>query len=255
MRKAAFVERLSRLGDTFTIDDARKISEMSDEVLWNLLYRLESQGWIERIEKGKYMFIPLGAEKGKYTLNEFIIGSMLVEPYCISYWSALHHYSLTEQIPSSVFIQTTSRKKKQDNYVFGIRYKIIRVKPEKFFGVVTEWFDKDKIFISDKEKTIVDCLDKLKYSGGVVEVIKGIKEKSLERSKLVDYALKMNNSGVVRRLGFLCDYYGIDINLPPLERSIRNYLLLDPTRPPKGKHNSKWRLTINIGEDSLDVIE
>jgi predicted transcriptional regulator of viral defense system len=42
-------------------------------VLWVILSRLEKKGWIERIEKGKYMILPRGAEKGKYTLNEFII--------------------------------------------------------------------------------------------------------------------------------------------------------------------------------------
>lgn len=42
------------------------------------------------------MIIPLGAEKGKYTLNEFIIGSLLVNPYSVAYWSALDFYDLTE---------------------------------------------------------------------------------------------------------------------------------------------------------------
>ena len=255
MRKTTAIGKLSRLGETFTIDDVREISDIGDEVLWNLLYRLESQGWIERIEKGKYMFIPLGAEKGKYTLNEFIIGSVLIDPYCISYWSALHYYGLTEQIPSTVFIQTTSRKKKQDMNVFGIRYKIIKIKPEKFFGIRTEWFGKDKIFITDKEKTIIDCLDKPRYSGGVIEVIKGIKEQSFDKVKIVEYAMKINNTGVIRRLGFLCEYYGIEIKMPPLDRNIRNYLPLDPTMPPEGEKNSKWRLTINLGKDSLEGVE
>ncbi|GAJ16306.1 unnamed protein product, partial [marine sediment metagenome] len=51
-----------------------------------VLYRLQQRGAIERIEKGKYLIIPLGAEKGKYTLHEFVIGSLLVEPYSIAYW-------------------------------------------------------------------------------------------------------------------------------------------------------------------------
>ena len=38
------------------------------------------------------MIISLGAEKGKYTLNEFIIGSLLVNPYPVAYWSALNFY-------------------------------------------------------------------------------------------------------------------------------------------------------------------
>jgi predicted transcriptional regulator of viral defense system len=82
-------------------------------VLWVILSRLEKKGWIERIEKGKYMIIPRGAEKGKYTLNEFIIGSLLLNPYCVAYCSALNFYGLTEEFPNTVFLQTTSRKKKR----------------------------------------------------------------------------------------------------------------------------------------------
>ncbi|MCK4269842.1 MAG: type IV toxin-antitoxin system AbiEi family antitoxin domain-containing protein [Methanogenium sp.] len=255
MRKMAQIKTLSKLGDIFTVDDVKKISDMNDEVLWVMLHRLETQGWIERIEKGKYMIIPLGAEKGKYTLNEFVIGSMLIEPYCISYWSALHYYGFTEQIPSTVFIQTTSRKKKQDLEVFGVRYKIIKIKQEKFFGIKTEWFDNDKIFITDKEKTIIDCLDRPRYSGGIIEVIKGIKEQSFDKARIADYANQINNTGVIRRLGFLCEYYGIDIELPPLDRNIRNYLPLDPTMPQEGEKSSKWRLILNLAKDTLEDIE
>jgi predicted transcriptional regulator of viral defense system len=65
----------------------------------------------ERIEKGKYLTIPLGAKKGGYTINEFVIGSQLVKPAVIAYWSALNYHWFTEQIPNTVFIQTTARKK------------------------------------------------------------------------------------------------------------------------------------------------
>jgi predicted transcriptional regulator of viral defense system len=57
----------------FTIENALSTTNIQKEVLWVILSRLEKKGWIERIEKGKYMIIPLGAENGKYTLNEFII--------------------------------------------------------------------------------------------------------------------------------------------------------------------------------------
>ena len=87
----------------FTFYDAKKLSGMNKNVLSVLLHRLEKSGWIERIEKGKYMIVPLGERKGEYTLNEFVIGSVLVEPYAISYWSALNYHGLTEQIPHTIF--------------------------------------------------------------------------------------------------------------------------------------------------------
>jgi len=57
----------------FSIENVLSTTNIQKEVLCVILSRLEKKGWIERIEKGKYMIIPLGAEKGKYTSNEFII--------------------------------------------------------------------------------------------------------------------------------------------------------------------------------------
>ena len=63
------LDELSRRGEIFTFDDAYKISNVDRSILKVLLNRLKKQGWIERIEKGKYMIIPLGAKKSAYTLN------------------------------------------------------------------------------------------------------------------------------------------------------------------------------------------
>ena len=92
MRRIDLLNSLAKKGNTFTFIDALKISNLSTKSLQKVLYRLQQSGAIERIEKGKYLIIPLGAEKGKYTLHEFVIGSLLVEPYSIAYWSALNYY-------------------------------------------------------------------------------------------------------------------------------------------------------------------
>ncbi len=248
------LEELAKKGNTFTIEHVLSTTNIQKEVLWVILSRLEKKGWIERIEKGKYMIIPLGAEKGKYTLNEFVIGSLLVNPYCVAYWSALNFYGLTEQIPNTVFIQTTSRKKKQAIEVFDVRYRIVRVKEEKFFGIRKEWIENTQINITDKEKTIIDCLDKPRYCGGVIEVAKALKYGSeLDKKKLLEYAQKIGNSGVIRRFGYLCDFLAIDISIPEIKT--RNYLLLDPTMPHKGSKNAKWRLIINLDDKILGDLE
>ncbi len=244
---------LAKKGNTFTFDDLLNISTIQRDVLWVILSRLEKKGFIERIEKGKYMIIPLGAEKGKYTLNEFVIGSMLIQPYCIAYWSALHFYGLTEQIPGTVFIQTTARKKKQEIEVFGVKYRIVKIKKNKFFGLRKEWIEDSPIYITEKEKTIVDCLDHPQFCGGVIEVAKALKNDNLDVIKLSEYAKKIGNSGVIRRLGYLSDSLGLFIDLPSIKT--RNYLLLDPILPSKGKINSKWKLTINFDENVLLKLE
>ena len=253
MMRIDILDKLAEKGDVFTINDIVDEFDIQRNVLWVMLSRLEKRGWIKRIERGKYVIIPLGREKNKYTVNEFLIGSLLVDPYAIAYWSALNHHGLTEQIPNTVFIETTSRKDIQEKRIMGVRYKIVRVKEHKFFGIGKTWIDYDQISITDKEKTIVDCLDKPQYCGGIVEVAKAIKSGEYDKSKLAEYSEKINNTGVIRRLGYLCDYLGVDINLPDI--NTRNYLYLDPTMTHKGPKNSKWMLTVNLDEKILGDLE
>jgi len=248
-----FLDEVAKKGNAFAFDEILKISNIQRNVLWGILSRLEKSGWIERIEKGKYMIIPLGAEKGKYTLNEFVIGALLVKPYAIAYWSALHFYGLTEQIPHTVFIQTTARKKKQKIRIFDVEYRLIRVKESKLFGIRKEWIEETQVNITDKEKTIVDCLGKPQYCGGIIEVAKALRNGEFDKAKLINYANKIGNSAVIRRLGYLCDLLRIDIPLPEIET--RNYLYLDLTMPQKGVKNAKWRLIINLDEKVLGALE
>lgn len=234
----------------FTVEEAVKISGIDRNVLKVILSRLEKKGWVERIEKGKYMVIPLGARKGEYTLNEFVIGSLLVNPSAIAYWSALNYYGLTEQIPTTVFVQTTSRKRKQELEIFGVRYRIVRIKEGKFFGIERVWLEEFQVNVTDREKTIVDCLDKPGLCGGVIEVAKALKHGEFDFERLSEYAVKIGNSGVVRRLGYLCDVLDIHIDLPEIK--VKNYLPLDPTMPKKGEVSSKWRLIINLDIGELE---
>jgi len=237
------LKSMARESQVFSFAQLYQKTHIKKDVLAVILSRMEEKGFIERIEKGKYLIIPLGSEKGKYTLHEFVMASYLVEPFAISYWSALHHYGLTEQIPNTVFVQTPARKKKSQMDVLGVKYQIVRVKEKKFFGIRKEWIEETPISITNKEKTIVDCLDRPHYAGGIVEVAKALKTGSLDYDKLSTYALKIDNFAVVRRLGYLCEQMGIAVNLP-LPPS-KKYLLLDPTMPAKGKNNPKWRLIIN----------
>jgi len=242
------------IGKNFiVVEEILKNFKGNKDSLRTVLHRLEQKGEIERIEKGKYLIIPLGAEKGKYTLHEFIIGSTLIKSYSIAYWSALNYHGLTEQIPTTVFLQTTARKKNQEIKVFGVKYQIIKIKKEKMFGIRKEWIEETQINITDKEKTIIDCLDKPQYCGGIIEVAKALKNNKFNRKKLENYAQSIENSGVLRRLGYLCELLNIKISLPKI--NTRNYLLLDPTMPEKGPKRAKWRLIINLDEKALGELE
>jgi len=248
------IEKLAKNRKYFKIDEVRKILNVSPNALKLILFRLEKAGRIERIEKGKYIIIPLGNEKGKYTLHEFVIASKLIKNYSIAYWSALNYYGFTEQIPTTVFVQTTERKKKTSLQVFGVKYRFVRIKKEKMFGLTHEWIEEEKIMITDREKTIIDCLDRPDLCGGIIEAAKAIKGKEYDVVKLAKYAGLIGNSAVVRRLGYLCGLYSVNIGMEP--EKTRNYVKLDPAMPlHRDKVDSKWKLYLNVDEKELGKLE
>ena len=89
--------------------------------------------------------------------NPLFIACHLVTPAYISYWSALHFYGLTEQVPLTTFVATT--KKKRPVTFQGLRFRFVTVKAHKFFGYRRERIGDLPVLIADEAKAIVDSLD------------------------------------------------------------------------------------------------
>ena len=223
------IDLLAQKGMYFTVDDIKETLGLSHNSVNTVISRLEKAGYIERVEKGKYIIIPIGNKKGSYTLHEFSMASMLISPCIIAYWSALNAHGLTEQIPITVFIQSSSRKRVTEKEIFGIKYKIVTLKKEKIFGIEKKWIEDKQVSMTDREKTVIDCLAMPQYSGGIIEVAKAIKKGGLEPTKLASYCAQYGSHAVTARLGYLCELYGKDITLD-FKRG-RSYSKLDPTMP------------------------
>lgn len=241
--------------EIFTVKDVSNTLNKSDAESRKIISNLKAKRWIEKIEAGKYLIIPLSAGvKPKYTEHEFIIGSKLVEPYYVSYWSALNYHHMTEQIPFSVFIATTKRKSNKE--VLGVRYIFVTLSKNKFFGFAKASIAGKGINISDREKTIADCLDRPEYCGDITEAAKALKSKGLSFGKIVDYAVKMGNATILKRLGYLSELLKLDLDKELKEKMLKNlskgYSILDPSvKTREGKYNEKWRLLVNrkIGDE------
>lgn len=242
---AELLHKLRRRSPIFTFHDALEISGYEKNYLGLVLHNLEESGWIERIEKGKYLILPIEARSGEYTLHEFIVGSFLVDPSVVAYWSAFHHHGFTEQIPNVVFIQTTSRKRKRELRILNIRYKIIKIVDRKFFGWKKIWLDGEKIDITDTEKTIIDCLDKPKHCGGITEVNKAFISKEFDADKLTEYLKKFDSGAVAKRCSYLADKNNVELEIPRRLRK-KGINLLDPSMPKKGDVDREYGLLINV---------
>ena len=217
-----------------TTDDAREI--LGEEKVRLLLSRLSKKRWLKRLEKGKYLILPLSAgPKGLYSEDGFVLADKLVSPYAIAYWSALNYYGYTEQIPHTVFVATTKRKTDLEIEELGLRFKFVTVLEKKFFGNKKRWIGDKQVIITDREKTIVDCLDHPEQCGGIVEATKGIwegfRESELDPKTVTEYALDMGNRTIFKRLGFLAEVLSLPVDdfLPVWREKISTgYTLLCP---------------------------
>src|SRR3990170_3694169 len=242
--EARFLTRVA-IKPTFSIDEARRL--FPEALPPQFLDRLERKGWLRRIKRGRFAVIPLSSGETHATqLHEFLIAMELVSPAAIAYWSALNHHGMTEQLPRTVFIATNHPVRRPPSQVLGMSYKVVSLRPEKFFGIINDWIDEMPFMVTDREKTIIDGLDLPQNVGGVDEIAKALSTvwTQLNESKLRKYAVKIGNSAVAKRLGFLMETLGLG-NVEALRKVVTlapGFSSLDPTLPRHGKYNRRWGL-------------
>ncbi|MFA5246529.1 MAG: type IV toxin-antitoxin system AbiEi family antitoxin [Candidatus Micrarchaeia archaeon] len=245
--EAKAISDLASEGKTiFSIDDlAKKVG--SRQKARKLASNAARKGWLERISKGTYLVMELGAgSKPVWTADSFFVASKLSPvSYYIGYYNMLSEYGWTEQVPLSVFIATTG--KMNSRLINGVKYQFVSITERKFFGNTTRFVRGNRVIVSDPEKTLVDALDHPEYCGGIVEVAKCLLEasKTIDLKKLISYAELLGNSAVFKRLGYLAEVLGITLPMDISGNVAPGYSYLLPHSRKKGKHNSRWNLIIN----------
>lgn len=213
---------------------------------YRLIARLGADGLVDEVERGKYLL--LGLEPEMVLSNPLYIASHLIAPAYVSYWSALHHYGFTEQVPLTTFVATT-RKKRPVTYR-SFRFHFVAVKPYKFFGYRRERVGDLPTVVADETKAIVDSLDLPQHAGGIGEVAKALRValETVDEPTLIHYANRMGNKSLGSRLGYLLERLG-----RPTKGLIHSVspVKLDPTQPRTGHTVTRWQIIVNVSEREL----
>ncbi|MCL1970442.1 MAG: transcriptional regulator [Candidatus Bathyarchaeota archaeon] len=250
-REANVLSSLSYKGKTiFTTNDLKEYTNNPK----NLLDWLVRKKWIQKIKNGTYLIAPLNAGingTDNYTLHSFILASVLVEPYYIAYASALNYHGLTDQTPNTTYIATT--KPRSSKTILNTKIRFVTIPPHKIFATEQTTIENKKITISTKEKTLIDCLDHPEHCGGIEEAAKALyfAKNDIDQTKLVNFAQKIRNKTVLKRLGYLSEILGIEKVFETLSKLplSSGYSLLDCSLKKRGTIVEKWKLVINVTID------
>ena len=254
-KEADFLAKLSQRGDIiFTTRQAQEFWG-KPALAWQVLNRLQRKGWIQRLERGLYMIVPLEAGPERHwTEDSFVIAGHLTQPAAIAYWSALHYWNMTEHIPQVILVQSTARKHKAQALILGVAYRFILITESKFFGVITQYRNGQPFPITDREKTLIDACDRPDLSGGIALVSRALKTSldQLDWERLDDYLARFGSSAVYKRLGYLIELG--ELAIPEREKRLEHWRAklksgispLEPGAGTTGRINSRWRLRVNV---------
>jgi predicted transcriptional regulator of viral defense system len=242
----------------FTLADAQKLTGLKDASVRSFLSKLAARGVVSRLRPGLFNLVPfeLGRER-EYLGNPYVVARELMRerPYYLSHGSAMDLHGMVTQPQLVVWV--TSPKPMRGRTILGMEYRFVRGKPEHFFGTTEHWVDKrQKVTVSDLERTVLDGLKQPEHCGGVTEVAKGfwMQRRRMNASRLVDYALRLDIGAVVRRLGYLMEVYGIGTAADTdrlRQRLTKTYLPLDPLLPAGGRFLARWRLRLNVDPEEI----
>jgi predicted transcriptional regulator of viral defense system len=224
----------------------------------NALSRLEEGGWLHRLERGAYMIVPLAAGPDRtWSESALLIAPYLIKPAAIAYWSALHYWHMTEQVPHVVFVQSTSRKHQRGKEILGVSYRFVTVVESKFFGVVERRLDGQPANVTDREKTLVDAADRPDLSGGIAQLAQALRSawSDVDQPRLDRYLKRWPTGSPLKRIGYLLE--ALDLPLSNGERLLNRWrgslssglVDLEPGRNgDRGRIVTRWRLRVNVDE-------
>jgi predicted transcriptional regulator of viral defense system len=249
----------------FTLKEVANLTGLKGQQLQNFLQGLLKKGILNRLIPGLFSIVPFEQGYTKTFMgNPYVVAREIIRhkskvkepPYFISHGSAFELHQMVTQPPLVVYA-CVAKQIKQKIQIMGTEFHFVTCKTKDMFGFEKMWVDKSEmILVSDLERTIIDGLKIPEYCGGITEVAKGlwIKRNTIDANKLVDYAEKIDKGAIYRRLGFLLELYEIECPraIERLQRKITTgYQLIDPNLLNEGKHNSRWRLRLNVTEQEF----
>ncbi|MBH5385048.1 type IV toxin-antitoxin system AbiEi family antitoxin domain-containing protein [Bradyrhizobium diversitatis] len=201
---------LAASGDVIQVSDVADVLGASRVEAAKRLARWREQGWLSRVGRGAYVpasLVTLGAER---VLDDaWVLVPALFSPAYIGGRTAAEHWDLTEQIFKDIVVITGQAIRVRQQQRHGFDFTLKHLKSEKIFGTKPVWRHQSKVLVSDVHRTIIDMLDDPAIGGGIQQVADCLnayfRRPDRGDAKLIEYADRLGNGAVFKRLGFLAE--------------------------------------------------
>lgn len=239
----------------FTIEELRSVfkKDKPSYVHNNLKYYLK-KGRIRSIKRGLYYVIPEGASLKEFHPDSLLICSRLDKEAVIGFHSALEMMGYAHSVFHRFFYYSSKRKRKfsfrgEEFISVKIPENLKKKKLEKL-GVVEKYYHNLSVRYTNRERTLVDCLDRPGYAGGIEEAYRCLeKYPYLDFKEILDYLDALKKSVLYAKVGFFLQqhreqFYVEEDLLIKLKKNIpASPVYFTPERK-KGRFIKEWNLVV-----------
>ena len=246
--------------DTVTLGGIRERASVSPGFARKLAHALVRKGWLQRLRPGLYLLSP--SHHGPDAIPDtdpFRLGSRLVAPYYFGYATAAELHGLLPQASRTYYLVTTARGTAHVKH--PAQFRRIHITKARFFGTETVTRRGETLVVSDRERTVLDCLTRPEFSGGIAGAVRVLESagRGLDWRRLTLYLRKWKRRSLTRKLGYLAELLGSTVQ-PPGEWIRRALPHANDSYVPlghpaefgrRGVHNPRWRIIENVPKTTL----
>lgn len=241
-------------------DKVTRLAAVSRPHAVNLLASMARKGVLHRIGRGRYAVIPPSVlhERKSYAtdphlvIDELMKADGLGDGYHVAYQSAAAIHGAAQQLP--FVLQVALPVQRRSVNMGQGRIQFIRIQPQKLFGFRSMLYQEVPLNVSDREKTLLDCLDRFDLCGGIGEAARTVASllEGIRTDTLLAYLDRMGNRALTQRLGFILERLSTvqtvdqDLIAAITRRVGPHTYLLDPHGPKEGHVDGRWRIQANI---------
>jgi len=249
--------------------DGRELVSLSDlmgragisrEYARKLAHDLVRKEWLQRVHRGVYLLNP--SRHGPAAVPDtdpFRIGRRLADPYYFGFATAAELWGLLPQIGRVYYVVSPGSGRSPPGG--PVEFRMVHESPPRFFGTRRIRRRGESLVVSDLERTVLDCLDRPEFSGGLpgaVHVLASAKRK-LDWARIERYVRRLGRRSLALRLGYLAERTRPDIRLP--SAWVRRLRPRDadpfvPLGPPRvhgrtGPRDRRWHVIRNLSDAHL----
>ena len=172
-----------------------------------ILRRYKKLNFISQVRRDLYVVTDLPTKQS--LASKYEIASYISPSSYLSYHAALEYYGLAHQVFYEIYI---SSKEEFRNFDYeGISYTFC---PSKTGVGVTNPFTDSFVKVTDLERTVIDCINRIDLSGGLEELVQCFAIITyVNENKLLHYLQQYNTKILYQKVGFMLRYFQKEMRL------------------------------------------